>query len=114
MKSVAVLKEPESNHTTIPDEKWTTVQRKKRNQISFETRIRRLKESKMDNYCLGPSITTLHRFTDLDHDSNDSHQDSTDIKAIKPPRIFIAYVSNIQPLVKLLEEIVKDNYELRY
>jgi len=110
-KSNHIPRKPESNHITTPDVEWTTVQSKKRS--SPETTTRRFKQSIIENYWLGPSITTSNRYTGLDHDTNDFHQDTTVDKVIKPPPVFIAGVSNIQPLVNLLEEIVRNGYEIK-
>lgn len=95
---------------------WTLIQNaKKRPLRSPETHDRQLKQSKLKTYWLSNPVTTSNRFSSF---GVGEKQDTPTVskereKVIKPPPIFVDKVSNIQPLIKLLNEQVNDNYEIK-
>lgn len=71
------------------------------------------KQTTLNHYWLGnPTPTTPNRFESL---TVEEPQITIPIveKIPKPPPIFVDNVSNIQPLIKLLNEIVKDKFEIK-
>jgi hypothetical protein len=72
------------------------------------------KQTKISKYWLsGPGpVPTSNRYEKLEDDCEES-QDTPLIKVIKPPPIFVDGVSNIQPLTKMLNETVSEEFELK-
>jgi hypothetical protein len=64
-------------------------------------------ENKQD-YWLGGTTPTTNRFTSL----SEEHMEEEDKQSTepKPPPIFISGVTNIKPLIELLNTIAKDKY----
>lgn len=97
--------------------KWTVVPHSKRGRTSPQNQQRSIaKQSKLDNYWLGASTSSsTNRFSGLEQAEKDSEekQETSAPKIEKPPPIFVSGVSNIQPLRALLEQIAKDEYELK-
>lgn len=97
---------------------WVQVSNNKRQRSSPEP-IAPLKQSKLDTYWLSqPSpITTSNSFAVLEDEQPTGQIKNTNItptvKQNKPPPIFVDKVSNIQPLIELLEEHAHDNYDLK-
>lgn len=91
------------------DDKWQTVTDKKRLRNSPQI-IGRLKQAKVSEYWLSAPVTTNNRFDAL---SDTEHETVRQEKSIKPPPIFVDKVSNIQPLIKFLNDVVKDCYEIK-
>lgn len=71
------------------------------------------------DYWLNPPVATSTRYNSLEieEDCNspitNRDQQTATIKQIKPPPIFVIGVSNINPLLRLLEDIAKNKYILR-
>jgi hypothetical protein len=67
----------------------------------------KLDENKQD-YWLGENIPTTNRFSSL----SEEHMEEADKQSTepKPPPIFISGVTNIKPLIDLLNTIAKDKY----
>ncbi|KMQ86632.1 nucleic-acid-binding protein from transposon x-element [Lasius niger] len=94
--------------------KWE-IQNKKRARVSPENANR--KQAKLNSYWLKAPIPTSNRFEQLDQDEsspidNNNNQERKE-KIPKFPPIFVAGVSNIQPLTRLLEEIAFNKYEIK-
>jgi len=99
---------------------WQTNQTRKRTRESPENACKNLKQPKSDrSYWLNAPVLTSNRFSALDADNaalevpTRETETSITIKPIKPPPIFIDDVTNIQPLTKLLNEVVNTEYELK-
>lgn len=103
------------DHTTTND-KWTEV-KKKRLRDSPKTLKRNLKQTKLNNYWLSNPVPTFNSFDNLDvetqHDAEAHQASNSSEKSIKPPPIFVDKVNNVQPLIKLLNDYVNNNYEIK-
>ncbi|KAJ8708360.1 hypothetical protein PYW07_010485 [Mythimna separata] len=73
------------------------------------------KQSKLNTYWLSQTqpVPTSNRFALLENDESQKSNHEQVEKPIKPPPIFVDKVENIQPLISLLNEHVRDNYELK-
>lgn len=102
---------PNKTHT----DEWTTVDNpRKRNRNSPDQRT--VKQTRISDYWLNPSVVTSNRFSNLENEENkDKIENETNQhkKIAKPPPIFVQGVKSISPLTHLLETIAKDNYELK-
>jgi hypothetical protein len=92
-------------------ETWKT-RNKKRQRTSPEDKRANLKQSKINQYWLSHPITTSNRFTTLESQV-DNTSVPTEEKVVRPPPIFVDKVANIQPLVKLLNDTVNNQYEIK-
>jgi hypothetical protein len=91
------------------DHNWTEVNSRKRQRQSPET-LRAYKQTKL-NYWLASPTTTSNSFALLDE--TPGPKEAIESRPVKPPPLFVDKVSNIQPLTKMLQEIVKDDYEIK-
>lgn len=98
--------------TSADDEQWRTVPERKRQRESPEIN-KTLKQKKLDTYWLSQPIPTSNRFSDLIDDSQIAQTNDTVVKPVKPPPLYVDRVSNIQPLLKMLDEVAADNYEVK-
>lgn len=74
------------------------------------------KQTKLNAYWLGQPIPVSNRFSVLEiEDENNEHQISAEPKekSAKPPPIFVDKVSNIQPLIQMLNDHANGNYEIK-
>lgn len=94
---------------------WTVANNsKKRQRNSPEFINKTYKHTKINIYWLGDQIPTINRFQELENEQHDSDTESTQPeKQIKPPPIFVDSVSNIQPLSKLPNETIHQDYEIK-
>jgi hypothetical protein len=91
-------------HSQSAELPWITVSRKRGRKME-EQEI--LNENQHD-YWLGGPIPTANRFISLSVDQmEETNKQSTEPK---PPPIFISGVTNIQPLIELLNTVAKDKY----
>ncbi|KAF9824364.1 hypothetical protein SFRURICE_001818 [Spodoptera frugiperda] len=60
-----------------------------------------------------PAVPTSNSFTGLDELELADKPETQTPKPIRPPPLFIDGVKNIQPLLKLLEDIAKGEYEIK-
>lgn len=100
----------------IPEWK-TQVSKKRARKESPDKPQRTSKQTKIKDYWLNTPIITPNQYAALNQNDDSSVQSSNeadkDEKVPKPPPIFVAGVGNITPLMLLLEEIAKQEYELK-
>lgn len=101
-----------STSTTTTSNDWQTITYKKRYR-SPEENQKRQKQTKLDEYWLG-NTTSSNIFNNL-QEEGDNTPSATMSKNTepKPPPIFIAGVSNINPLTQLLKEIAGEEFILK-
>lgn len=92
------------------DDNWKLVKNKKRLRNSPDI-AKNLKQVKLSNYWLNSPPTTSNRYESLINEETDPA--TAKEKDSKPPPIFVFEVKNINPLRKLLEEIAKNQYDLK-
>jgi hypothetical protein len=92
-----------------PNNGWTRVSYKRRRlaQEEYQGDVKHTKES---NHRLHPTSTS-NRYTALLDDEN-GQQDGPG-NTPKPPPIYVSDVTTISPLIQLLEQIAKQQYELK-
>lgn len=90
---------------------WTEVKRER--QRNSPEMTRHLKQTKLNNYWLSQPVSTSNSFASLEEE--DQQETNTDLneKTTKLPPIFIDKVSNMQPLIKLLNDHANGNYETK-
>lgn len=99
------------------NEEWKAVHNpNKRDRNSPDNR--NVKQTKISDYWLGAPVPTSNRFDSLGNDPEDQDVVNvvTDVrieKSLNPPPIFVQGVQNITPLIHLLDQVVKDNYEIK-
>lgn len=102
---------------TTDEDDWQTNSRKRGRKDSPESSLQVTKQTKLKDYWLSAPIKTNNRFENLNEESNENeHVENTNEqneKSPKPPPIFIAGVVNINPLIQLLNDIAKENYEIK-
>lgn len=98
--------------TATDSDQWTKVPERKRQRESPEIN-KALKQKKLDAYWLSQPTPTSNRFSELDNDSQEAQTIEIVEKPAKAPPLYVDRVSNIQPLLKMLDEIAADNYELK-
>lgn len=105
---------PQPTPTNKQTEDWNDVLRSKRLRSSPDNHGV-LKQKKLDTYWLSNPFSTSNRFANLEVDSPGEPTDKTDteVKLPKPPPIFVDRVSNIKPLITLLNNVGDDSYELK-
>lgn len=112
----------DNNQNVLKDHTWKMANPKKRHRLSPEERIskqfNKTKQIKMD-YWLNP-VVTPNKFNLLDTDDDFTQDNSTvdsvlsaEVKQIKPPPIFVAGVGDINPLLRLLDDIAPGKYFVR-
>jgi hypothetical protein len=86
------------------EQQWQRVSRKRGRKTEGHEN---LDETKQD-YWLGENIPTTNRFSSL----SEEHMEEAEKQSAesKPPPIFISRVTNIKPLIELLNTIAKDKY----
>jgi hypothetical protein len=85
----------------------------KRQRSSPDAAMRNQKQTKLNYWLATPGVTTSNSFKGLD---DIEQADKPEIQTPKPPRpppLFIDGVKNIQPLMKLLEDIAKGEYDIK-
>jgi hypothetical protein len=98
-------KHPISPHST---EQWQTINRKRYRQ----TEDHDYPTAKKTECWLGEAVPTSNRFSTLEEEiPTDDHAHSTDPK---PPPIFISGVTNIKPLIELLNALAPNIYSKHY
>lgn len=114
----------DKNQNIFKEPIWKEVNIKNRHRSSPEERASKLqqrtKQTSMD-YWLNPPVETNNRYSLLDTDGNPALETSSvasDLpikteKQIKSPPILVAGVGDINPLHKLLDDIVKEKFILR-
>ena len=86
------------------EQQWKTVSRKRGRQTEGQ---KNLNENQQD-YWLGGTIPTTNGFSSLSEEQmEEADKQRTESK---PPPIFISGVTNIKPLIELLNTIAKDKY----
>ena len=91
---------------------WKQVRSNKRNLESPTKNNDKLKQKTLPCYWLGDkNQNSPNRFASLDPDEDDS-PNATE-KSPKPPPIFVDHVSNIQPLIAMLNSKVSNDYQLK-
>lgn len=94
---------------------WKIVQDKKKRALSSpETSTKQpTKQTKLDGYWLSNPVPTANSFSLLSNEDESPTSPTPRDKSSKPPPIFVDGVSNIQPLIALLDEHVNDSYEIK-
>ena len=102
----------ESQLQTNPNENWTIASHKRRRVPQDDTMLQK-KQIKENAYWLDAPLTT-NRFTILtDEEGNDQQHTEMIEKTPKPPPIFVYGVQNISPLIQLLDQVAKLQYEIK-
>lgn len=102
----------EPQGTTDKNQEWTTVKnKKKRVRDSPNIQQTKTKQNMSNSYWLG--TVTSNRFEELTN--NDNVPDNLDSleRPCKPPPIFVDKVDNINPLLLLLNQLVKGQYDVK-
>ena len=95
---------PTSTHLQQTEEQWKAVSRKRSRKMEGQDILNENRQC----YWLGGPIPTTNRFNSLSEEQmEEANNQSTEPK---PPQIFISGVTNIQPLIELLNTIAKDKY----
>lgn len=92
---------------------FTEVHYGKRQRSSPGAVMRNQKQTKLNYWLATPAVPTSNSFTGLDELEQADKPETQTPKPIRPPPLFIDGVKNIQPLLKLLEEIAKGEYEIK-
>uniref|UniRef100_A0A2H1VF11 SFRICE_014931 n=1 Tax=Spodoptera frugiperda TaxID=7108 RepID=A0A2H1VF11_SPOFR len=92
---------------------FTEVHYGKRQRSSPEAVMRNQKQTKLNYWLAAPAVPTSNSFTGLDELELADKPETQTPKPIRPPPLFIDGVKNIQPLLKLLEDIAKGEYEIK-
>lgn len=92
---------------------FTEVHYGKRQRSSPEAVMRNQKQTKLNYWLATPAVPTSNSFTGLDELELADKPETQTPKPIRPPPLFIDGVKNIQPLLKLLEDIAKGEYEIK-
>lgn len=96
------------------EEKWQTISNKKRIRDSPGKENSNQKHQKTSSYWLSKNIATTNRFAPLQTEPECQNIPSTRTELLsKPPPIFVDNVSNIQPLISLLDKVAKNQFELK-
>lgn len=100
------------NFETSEKTQWKTVTNKKRTRDSPGKENNNQKQHQASPYWLSKDNSSTNRFAPLQIEAE--HQNNPNSERIsKPPPIFVDNVSNIQPLILFLNEIAKDQFDLR-
>ena len=91
---------------------WKKVTSNKRNRESPDSNHVRQKIHKPSPYWLSKGDAAANRFAPLQNQGDTQHVPNNE-RSPKPPPIFVDNVSNIQPLILLLKEIAKDQFDLK-
>lgn len=91
---------------------WIKVTSNKRNRESPNTNHARQKIHKPSPYWLSKADAAPNRFAPLQI-QDDTQNAPNNERLPKPPPIFVDNVSNIKPLILLLKEIAKDQFDLK-
>lgn len=102
----------EISRPVVESDQWTKVPQRKRQRESPETN-KAQKQKKLDAYWLSQPTPTSNSFSELDADTQDENSQKSLEKPAKAPPLYVDRVSNIQPLIKMLDEIAGDNYEVK-
>lgn len=97
----------EQKNKKIDHQQWVPVTNKRRRSPNQTQPL--LKQTKIDNYWLGPKQHT-NRFEALENLDNDQEQE---VREPKPPPIFVDGVAQISPLCDKLNDVAKDKYILK-
>lgn len=98
------------NNTVVDgNDGWKEVARKRQRQSP--EKLNKPKQVKL-NYWLDANVSTSNSFSELETEQCKSTEKNIEREA-KPPPIYVDKVNNIQPLTKLLKEIVPNEYELK-
>jgi hypothetical protein len=89
---------------------WTKVS-KKRGRPTQEETERNAEQAKESEHWLKQTFTSNHYTALLEEESEDQQQKASPGNAPKPSQIYITDVTNISPLIRLLEQITKQQYE---
>lgn len=100
---------------------WQTVERKRGRKENTDKTAQANKQTKCSNYWLNPPTHTSNRYEtlqDKDTENEDIELEQTGQENIntsepKPPPIFVSGVKAIAPLHKLLDQIAKDEYDIK-
>lgn len=97
------------HHLQSQNGEWTSIKRGR----SSPTEQRRVRQELDNDYWLNATPTvTENRFSPLDNEEIEIDKNST-IKTPKPPPIHVDGVSNITPLINLLQGLAKDQYDIK-
>jgi hypothetical protein len=94
---------------------WTKVSKKKKERRwpPQEDNTGEAKLSREDSYWLNPTLTSNRYSTFSDEDSSEHHQISNIEITLKPPPKVVSNVTTVSPLIQLLEQIRKLQYEIK-
>jgi len=90
-------------------DKWELSNPRKTKRNSPQHNIRNTKQKTLTGYI---QINQVNRFQALVNNNTESEEDEPEIK-IKPPPIFIPDVLEIQPLIKIINEVAKDGFTFK-
>lgn len=99
-----------STHVDAQEGNWTEVNNKKRQRSSPDISSR-CKQSKLNSYWLSHKIETSNRFSELEVEQETILKELA--REPRPPPIFVDRVSNIQPLINLLDKRVNGKYTIK-
>lgn len=95
-----------------PTEEWKTVSNKKRNRESPGKENANQKQQKISPYWLSKDTVPTNRFALLQKDPECQNIPNAE-HVSKPPPIYVDNVTNIKPLISLLDNIAKNQFELK-
>lgn len=100
----------DNNQQSTSNDGWQNVSKRKRSRNSPGQTSTRFKQTKVDDYWLSAPMDTANRFEALrDPEPEPEIQE----KPVKPPPICVNRVNNIQPLINLLNDVIRDDYEIK-
>jgi hypothetical protein len=94
------------------NDNWTKVSYK-RGRSTQEENGRETKHFKESEHWLNQTSTSNLYTALLEEESEDQHQKAGPEDTPKPPPIYITDVTNISPLIQLLEQIAKQQHEIK-
>jgi hypothetical protein len=99
--------QPQKMNSSQPDN-WTTVSYKRRRSTQDRT-DKEAKHGKQSEHWLNQTSTS-NRYTALLEEESEDQQKAGNENTPKPPPIYITDITNISPLIQLLEQIAIQQY----
>lgn len=99
----------ENTSDSISEQPFTEVYYGKRQRSSPDVGKRTQKQAKLDYWLGAPAVPTTNSFKELEPEISEIQES----KPARSPPLFIDGVSNIQPLLKMLEEVALGQYEIK-
>lgn len=102
---------PSTSRLMMDEEGWT-ISGKRGRVTSPLTQNNKCKQMKINDYWLAQPVSISTRFNDLLEETKEQPQ-STEVKKIIAPPIFVSGVETIQPLTELLKQLADGKYDLK-